>query len=154
MYELIIQTINFAILVGLLFYFMKKPVVEAVANRRKTIQKEVEDARLQKIDAEKKFNEFEGRLRSLEAEAQEIIEKARADARQIKARIIESANAAAARIVRDAEQSSKTALEDSRNDIRREVIGRAIEMAEEVIRERLSAEDQRRILTEYVGKVE
>ncbi len=154
MHELIIQTINFAMLVGLLFYFMKKPAVEAVANRQTLIRKEVEDARIQKLEAEKKFNEFEARLLSLEAEAKEIIEKARSDAKQIQARIIEAAKTSAAQIVQDAEQSSKIALEDSRNEIRREVVDRAIQAAEKMIRERLSAEDQRRILTEYVGKVE
>ncbi|MBI2605465.1 MAG: F0F1 ATP synthase subunit B [Deltaproteobacteria bacterium] len=154
MYDLIIQTINFAMLVGLLFYFMKRPAVEAVASRQAMIRREVEDARIQKLEAEKKFNEFEVRLRSLETEAKEIVEKARADAKQIQSRVIETAKASAAQIVRDAEQSSKIALEDSRNEIHREVVDRAIEVAEKMIRERLSAEDQRRILTEYVGKVE
>ena len=154
MNEFILQLVYFTLLVGILFKFLRKPIVERVARRQELIRKEVEEAKLMKLEAEKKYREFETKIKNLETETKEILNKAVVDAESFKKKMIENAKMTAERIIKDAEESSKAAFQDSKNEIRTEVVAQAIQTAEKIIRERLSKDDHKRMINEYVGKVE
>ena len=55
MSELLIPTLNFSILVALLGYFTWPIFKKSVKDRSETLKRLVDEARFQKIDAEKKF---------------------------------------------------------------------------------------------------
>jgi F-type H+-transporting ATPase subunit b len=152
--SLISPTVNFLILVLGLAYLLKKPVKEMVANRAAAIKTQVEEARVQKMEAERKYREFDERLNAFEAEAKSILERARADGEAVRTKIISDAQASADRIVKDAESTVQANLQEYKDQIRKETIAKAVELAERVIRERLSSDDQRRIVNEYVEKVQ
>jgi F-type H+-transporting ATPase subunit b len=153
MHELIAPGLNFTLLVILLVYFTRKPVKEMVRNRRDAIKTMVDEAAAQKSEAEKKFREFSDRLNAFESEAKAALDRAREEGETLKARIIKDAQASAERIIRDAEASSAANLNETKDQIRRETIAKAVDLAEKMIRDRLSSDDQRRIVDEYVGKV-
>ncbi len=154
MNEFILQIIYFTFLVVLLVKFLRKPIIDMVSSRQELIRKEVEEARLMKLEAEKKYKEFESKIKNLEAETKEILERTKSDAEMLKNKIIEAAKSTAVRIVKDAEDSSMAAFLDTRNEIRTELVEQAIVAAEKIIRERLSKDDHKRMINEYVGKVE
>lgn len=154
MHELIAPTINFVLLVGILAYFTRKPVKDMVAGRRVAIKTQVEEAQVQKSDAEHRYQEFSEKLNAFEQEARQIVERAHQDGEAIKAKIIKDAYASAERVVREAESTAQANIQEYKDQIRRETIAKAVEMAERVIRDRLSSEDQKRIVSEYVGKVQ
>jgi F-type H+-transporting ATPase subunit b len=153
MHELIAPGLNFTLLVILLVYFTRKPVKEMVKSRRETIKTMVDEAAAQKAEAEKRFREFSDRLNTFESEAKAALDRAREEGEALKARIIKEAQASAERIIRDAESSASANLNETKDQIRRETIAKAVELAEKMIRDRLSSDDQRRIVDEYVGKV-
>jgi F-type H+-transporting ATPase subunit b len=154
MHELIAPTINFTILVLLLVYFLRKPVREMISSRHLSIKKFFEEAQLQKAEAERKYREFSEKLNAFEAEAKKILETARADGETLKNKIVKDAHATAERIIKETELTAKANIQDYKDQIRQETIDRAVTIAEKIIRERLSTEDQRRMVNEYVGKVE
>lgn len=154
MNELIPPTVNLLILIGILVYTLRKPVKEMVASRQTAIKAQVDEARLQKNEAEKKYREFSDKLNVFESEAKQILDRAQDDAQALKTRILSDARAAADRIIKEAEVTAQANLQDYKDQIRRETIAKAVEMAESVIREGLSKDDQRRIVNEYVGKVQ
>ncbi len=154
MHGIWLQVVNFSILAVLLFWKLKKPTLNMVKERSELIKKEVDEARKAKEEAELKYKEFNVKLMGLDKEASEIVAKAKIEAEVARNTIIETAQKTAERIIKDAEASSKMAFEDSRGEIKKEIIEKAIELAEKMIREKVSAADQKRILTEYVGKVE
>lgn len=153
MHELIAPTLNFGILVALLFYFLRKPVKQLVADRQAAIKGQVQEAQAQKTEAQRRHREFNEKLRAFEVEAGQILEKAKADGEALKARIVKDAQANAERILRDAEATAQSNIQDFKDQIRRETIAKAVELAERMIREGLSSADQRRIVNEYVGEV-
>lgn len=154
MHELIAPSINFGILMVVLGYLLRKPVKDMVANRQLAIKTQVEEARAQKAEAERRYNEFTQKLRSFEAEAQSMLDKAKADAEALKAKIIRDAHATAERIVKDADAAADANVQEFKDQLRRDTIAKAVELAEKMVRERLSSDDQKRIVHEYVGKVQ
>ena len=154
MEHLIPQVINVVVLVAVLVYFLRAPIRAAVKSRQEVIKKEVDEARALKAEAEKKYKEFSQKLASLESEAAAILSQAKNDAEAMKIKIMQNAKSAAERVIKDAEQATTMALSDTKAEIKKEVIEKAIALAEKMIREKVTSEDQRRMLNEYVGKVE
>lgn len=152
--QLISPAINFALLVGLLVYFLRKPVIQFVASRSAQIRTQVEEAAAMKREAEAKLKEFEQKLRDFEKEAKELIENARLEGESLKTRIIENAQKTAERMIKDADATVQANVNEFKDQIRRETIEKAIQLAESTIRERLSDEDQRRFINDYVQKVQ
>lgn len=154
LHQLLPPTVNFLILIGLLFYCLRKPVKTMIVSRQSAIKSQIEEARIQKAEAEKRYREFNDRLTTFESEAKRVLDNAHVEADALKNRIIAEANATAARIVRDAEATAEANAQEYKDQIRRETIAQAVALAERTIRESLSKDDQRRIVTEYVGKVQ
>ncbi len=154
MHELIPPVINFSILIIVLVYFSRKPVMELVANRQMLIKNEVEEAKAQKLEAQRRYKEFTEKLQAFEAEAQQILDRAHSDGATIKSKLLKEAQINAERIVKDAESTALSNVQEFKDELRRETIAKAVDLAEKIIRDRLSTEDQRRIMNEYVGKVQ
>lgn len=154
MHELIPPTVNLIILVSVLFFVLRKPVKAMLLTRQHSIKSQVEEARLQKLEAEKRYREFSEKLVAFENEAQQILDRANAEAQAMKAKIISDARAAAERVLKETEATAQANIQDYKDQIRRETISKAVELAEKIIREGLSKDDQRRIVNEYVGKVQ
>lgn len=153
MHDLISPTINFSILVIGLFFLLRKPVVKMIANRRDQIDAQVREARAAKEEAENKLKEFSKKLSSFESEAQEVLKRAEQDALATKEKIIQSARVSAEKIIKEAELTAQANVQEFKDQIRRETIARVVAQAELMIRERVSSDDQKRIVNEYVGKV-
>lgn len=154
MHELVAPTLNFTILVIVLVAVLRKPLKAMVANRQSLIKAQVAEAQAQKTDAERRYREFSQKLGAFEAEARTILERARHDGEALQAKIAKDARANADRIIKDAAATVEANIQEYRDRIRRETIAKAVEIAERMIRDRLSIDDQRRIVNEYVEKVQ
>lgn len=154
MNELIIPTINFSVLVALLGYFGWPVFKRSAAERREAIKKLADEARVAKLDAEKKYREFEGKLRSFEAEYEQHLAQARADAEALKQRIIAEAKKTAEFLVKDAESTAVANMAEFREELRRAAVDAAVTEAERLIRGQLSKEVQNKIIRDYVEKVQ
>lgn len=153
MSDLIFPTINFVGLVAILFYFGRKPLSAMVRERRAAMKSMVEEAEHQKADAERKFREYEQKLQNYEQEAKQAIDKAKTDAEEMRKKIMSAAMLASEKMIKESEASVRANLEEFKFKIRSEVVNKAVEMSEKIIRDRLSTEDHRRIVNEYVEKV-
>lgn len=149
MEELKYQIINFVCFIVVLVYFVRKPLLDSIAKRHTDIKAAVEEARAQRVAAEKKLKELESKINALEAETATILSRATTDAEQMKNKIIEDAKKNAARMIADAESTAAGAVQDQKNEIKAEVVDKAIALAEKMIREKLSTDDQKRIVTEF-----
>ena len=154
MHELIPPVVNFSLLIIILVYFTRQPVRDLVAGRQSLIKTEVEEAKAQKLEAQRRYREFSDKLKAFEAETKQILERAHIDAEAIKAKLVKDAHVTAERIIKDAESTALSNIQEYKDQIRRETIAKAVELAEKTIRDRLSTDDQRRIVNEYVGKVQ
>ena len=94
----IITIINIFILFLILRKLLFKPVTKFMAERAGRIQASIDQAETDKAAAKELFAEYEAKLKNAEAEAQEILKTARADAANEADRIIAGGRAEAENI--------------------------------------------------------
>lgn len=123
---LIVQIINFTILLSVLWYFLYTPLITLIENRRAQIIKGVADAERAEValkDADAKRAEI---LASASIEAQGIVTGARASGKAREVEIIEAAQEKYERMITEAAQKSaeleREALIRSKQEIAKLVV--------------------------------
>lgn len=147
---LVVQFVNFGILLFLLWRFVLPPVQKMLDERRRRIQESLEAAdrmRSQAVDAEHQVQE---RLDEARGESRRIVEQAQSIATRIEAEARERAQAdieqLRARAVADIELQRDTAIAS----LRREFADITISAAEKVINQSLDRSAHRRLIQEVL----
>jgi len=130
------RVMNFAVLMFILIKFGAKPIGAA--------KKQV---------AERSYNEFSTKLATVEKDVDQIVEKAIAQAEIEKVKIIERAEKAAEDIKRQAQMAVANEVTAARRMLKNEIADQAAVMAEALIINNLTAEDQFKIVEDYLDKV-
>jgi len=147
------RIVNFVALMIILVKFGAKPIGAGLAARQKKIKDEIEDLQQKRAEAEKSYNDFQAKLASVESEIDKIVDRAVAQAEIEKVKIIEKAEQAAHDIKRSAEMAIQNELTEARRTLKNEVAEQAAIMAEKLIVNNLTADDQAKIIDNYLAKV-
>jgi len=147
------RVMNFIVLLIILVKFGAKPIAESLGSRRQQIRDEIEDLEAKKVKAEQDYKDFSLKLESVEKDVDTIVEKAVAQAEVEKARILEAAEQSAADIKRSAESAIANEITAAKRDLKVSATEQAAVMAEEIIVKNLTADDQVKIIEDYLGKV-
>lgn len=119
--DIVITGINIFILFFVMSYFLFNPAREVLEKRRKRIAGDLETAKTSREDALALKAEYEDKIKSIDKEAQEILDAARKKAKKQEADILAEAREEANRIVdranREIELEKKKALEDMKTEI-------------------------------------
>jgi len=130
---LILQMINFGILVGALWFFLYKPVLGMLKKREEMIAKGVSDAE----SAEKtrlQVEESKGAiLKDAEAEAQEVVSVAKQHGSDEKSKILKDAEERASKVADDAALRAKETVTKARKEAEKEITKLSILAAEKVL---------------------
>jgi F-type H+-transporting ATPase subunit b len=126
--------INFAILVGLGVWVVRKAMPNGFAPRTAEIQKGIEEARKASADAGARLGEIEGRLSRLDAEIAGIRAAADADFSVEEQRIKADAERDAQQVIASAEQEIAAAARTAQRDLKAFVAGLAVDLAEKKIK--------------------
>ena len=148
------KVVNFGVLAVALFFIVKKPVSQFFSSRVKDIEEELGELEQKKADAEKKLAEYETRFRNLEQESKQIVEDYIKQGEEAKKRIIAEAGAQAEKLEDMAKRNIEQEFKSAKAALQQEIAELAMEKAEAVIKESISAEDQDRLVDEYLKKVE
>jgi len=141
--------VNFGLLVFLLRRYASKPLAGFLQSRRAQMEVAIREAAEAKAAAESKLAEYEARLKTLDDELKTMrsdIEKA---AREDKERILAEAEDASARLREETAALVRQSAAALEREVRREVVVAAVEVAERVLRETTSGDDQRRLADRY-----
>jgi F-type H+-transporting ATPase subunit b len=147
------RVINFVVLAGLLFFVLRKPVAEALNSRIEGIRVQLADLEAQKEDAEKKLAAYNEKLSQLEKEAEKIVSHYIRQGNEARARIIQEAEAAAEKLQSKARRNIEHEFERARQQLQQEVLEQSLIKAEEIIKGKITAKDQDRLVDEYLAKV-
>lgn len=109
--------INFAVVVGLIFWASKKTLPGVFRNRTASIQKQIAEARQASEDANRRLTEIESRMGRLDQEITSIRSTAEKEAAAEEERIKAAAEEDARRIVESAEQEIAAAAKAARRDL-------------------------------------
>ena len=153
LWDLLYRTLNFAGLVAILFFSLRKPIANGLAGRRQAIMEQFDELEARKSEAEQKYREYEGRLSQIDAEVQKILDAAMAQGELEKQKIIDEANRSAADLQRQAEMAIQNELSEAKKKLRNEIATQAVTLAEELIKKNLQASDQVKLVEDCLGKI-
>ena len=151
--SLIVQGINFLLLLFILHRILYKPLVAKMQERTSAIQKALEEAQLARADAARQQEENAARLRSAYQEAAAIREQALKEAGEEQRKLVEAAQAEARRLVETARAQTDADIRRAREELRREVAGLAVAVAEKLVRKSLRDEDHHRIVEDAIQHI-
>jgi len=153
-YDLVMKFINFAILAGILFYFLRKPVSQGLADRRESIKKELEEALQAKEVAEAKYQEYQAKVANLEVEIRQLQADFKAEGERQQARIIADAEKASQGIRRQAEAAANTEVKRAADELRAEAAELAVRLAEAILAKAYTTEDQKKAVELTIQNIE
>ena len=147
------RVLNFVVLFGGLFFILRKPVSRALADRITGIKDQLQDLEARKQDAEKQLAEYNQKLAQLEKEAEKIVADYVRQGQDAKVRIIAEAKNAAEKLEEQAKRHIEHEFNAARERLQAEIIEKALVKAEARLKERITVDDQERLIDEYLAKV-
>jgi F-type H+-transporting ATPase subunit b len=151
--SLLIQVLNFAILLFLLHRLLYKPLLAKMEERSSAIKKSLDEAQAARAEAARQQEENAARLKAAYAEAAAIREQALKEAGEEQRRLLEAARSESQRMIESAKAQLDADVRRAREELRREVSDIAVDIAEKLIRKSLRDEDHRRIVDDAIASI-
>jgi F-type H+-transporting ATPase subunit b len=152
--SLIIQAINFLVLLFILWKLLYKPLVAKMEERTQAIRKSLEEAQAARAEAERQRQAHAAQIQAALGEAQAIRATALKEAAEEQRRLVEAARAEAGRLVQTAKAEMEQDIRRARQQLRQEVGDLAVQIAERLIKKSLRDEDHHRIVQEALSRVD
>jgi F-type H+-transporting ATPase subunit b len=147
------RTLNFAILMGFLYWLLAPKLKSFFVERRKNIKTSLEAAAAAKADAENKYKEYAAKLEKATDEIADIAESIKAQGVIEKERIIEDAKKAAAKIKEDAQARMEQEFKKASSQLRLEAAKLSVQMAEDILKRSITTADHDAMVRDYLDKV-
>lgn len=151
--DALIQGVNIFILFFALSYLCIGMVRDFVRKRQEKIKGELEFAATEKQDAIALKEEYDVKLRNINAEADEILNEARKKALKKEAQIIDEAKQEAARILARAENEIELEKKKALEDVKQEMISIASLMAAKVVAANIDTTIQNSMVDETLKEI-
>jgi F-type H+-transporting ATPase subunit b len=145
--------INFGIVLVILGWAVMPRLQRFLGARHQTIKEALEESARLREDARAKLDEYTERAKAAEREVDEMLAAIRADAEAEKQRILADAEAQAAALARDAENRIAAEIDRARAQLEREVVAVAVAVAEKLIRDKATSEDQVALVNTFIADV-
>jgi F-type H+-transporting ATPase subunit b len=147
------KVINFAILIIILFKFARKPFQNFLQKRTELIEKSLNEAREAKETATKALREVEERLKLKDAEIEAILATAKKSGEQERENIIAESARLKEKILEQAKTNIEYELKHAKEAIKAEAVELAMELAEKKLRDKLTKDDQEKLLSDSLVKI-
>jgi F-type H+-transporting ATPase subunit b len=144
---------NFVVLVGLLVYLLREPVRVYLADRGMQIRTDLVTAAAMKEDAIRQMAEIDLKLKQLPAELDRLRAGGHQEIAAEQGRIEQAATAERDRLLEQTRREIDLQLRAVRRDLVAHAADLAVQVARERIRSRITTDDQRRLLDQYLEQV-
>tara|TARA_B100001971_G_scaffold50076_1_gene45343 strand:- start:1273 stop:1896 length:624 start_codon:yes stop_codon:yes gene_type:complete len=147
------RVMNFVVLAAALFFLLRKPTSQALTGRIKGIKNQLSELESKKEAAEKQLAEYNNKLSLLDQEAEKIVDGYIRQGNEAKVKILREAEAAVEKLNEQVQKTIEYEFKQATMKLQKEILEKALAKAEGIIREKISSEDQNRLIDEYVEKV-
>lgn len=153
--DFIWRSFNFLVFAAILVYLLGKkfPVKDIFAARSQDIAQSFEDLEAKKVAAAQALKEAEERLAQVATERDKIIQQYLAEGEMEKARMLAKAEEVARRIKEMAALTIQQETKKAAQELKREVVDLATQLAEDLIKDKVTPADQQQLVEEYLKKV-
>ena len=126
---------------------------EAMDERRRRIQGDLENAEAARLEAERLLEQYREQLQQAREEARQLVEDAKRRADQTRQELIQKAERDAEMVRTRAEQEIQAQLERAKGELRRELGVLSVRVAEKVIGDNLDGDRQLRLVDRYIEEL-
>lgn len=151
--NLIWWTVNFLLLLVILYKFGRQPFLNLFKTRQENIVNQYNQLLEKKKEAEAKYIELQEKIKNLEKEAQEVYQNYVEQGMKEKERIIAEAQAQAERIKQQAELYIAQEISKAKASLREEIAELSLALAEELLKKNITPEDQKKILKTFINEI-
>jgi F-type H+-transporting ATPase subunit b len=151
---LVWQGVNLIILIAVVVYFARRPVLDFFRQRHDQVREDLDAAARLLSEAEARLAEWRSRAERLDAEVERIKSEAHERAARERERIVTEAQKSAERIRHDAAAAVDREVARARDALRAEAAELATELATDLLQQNVTPDDQRRLVDEFVTRVE
>lgn len=151
--ELIVGIIAFAVLFLILSRLAFPRANQALEERTRNIEGKLEHAERERRRAEELLRRYQEKLAGAEAEAQRIIDEARANAERLRKELAAKAEAEADRMIARGREEIQAERDRAVRALRNEVGTLAVELASRVVGDALDREAQLRLIDQYIEQL-
>ena len=146
----VVQVAALVIMILVIFFVAYKPVKKMLKKRQDYVVNNIKEAEANKILSEKNIKQANELVIASKKEASEIISNAKREAQNIAAKeineSIEQIRLLKIQAEKDIEQSRLEALED----IRKEIVGVALDASNEILKREVNEEDNKRVIEDFI----
>ena len=147
---ILIQAINFLILIFLLSKFLFKPLTKFLADRSAGIANSLAEAKAAHEAAAKAQVEYQARIRETQREVAAIREQGQREVEAERQRLLQASRDEAERLVAHAKAEIEAETKRAKASLREEAAGIAVAVAERLLGRNVSGDDQKRLAEQYV----
>jgi len=152
--KLIWRVINTIALIALLVYFLKKPLQTFFSERTAGIRRELAEAKELRMKAEETIKEYEAKIAGMERELDRMRGELQKAAGAESEKVIINAERMSASVVEAAKLAAEQEVRKAKAELQGEAVKLAVQLAESLIREKINQDDHKRIVEDYLAKVE
>jgi F-type H+-transporting ATPase subunit b len=134
---------NFVILVGLLFFLLRKPALNFFQSRSKSLEQEINQNKILFAEIKKENDELKKKIGALEAESAELINSFKQSGEEEKERIIKEAKVYAEQLKEDAKKIASSEVAKAYEELKDMVVELSYEQATKLIREEVKTGGQK-----------
>lgn len=143
----------FLLTMGILGWKVFPAISGGLEERHAKIQGAIDEAHQARDDAKSMLAERRSALEDARSQAKEMLDKARAAAEGTRKDILADAKAQQEAFLADARRELDQERDRLREDLRRETVDISLAVAERLMRTRLDAEENRRLVEEFVAEL-
>ena len=147
------KVVNFALLGGILVYFLKTPINTYLVTRATTIRQDLVTASETRATATAQLAEIERKLQALPAELEALKRQGAEDVTAEQARIAQAAAAERERLIAQTHREIESRLRMARRQLTEHAAELAIRVAEQRIKQTITPEDQLRLVDRYAAQL-
>lgn len=150
---LALALLNFALLLWLVVRLGRRPLRIFLDTRRRELEEQIAEASQLRAQAEQQLAAAQQQLGRVEGEVAELLAAAARDAEHEREHLLSQAAAEAQRIVAGAERTLRQEVDRIRRQLEVGAIGAALEAAERLLQQSVTADDRQRLQEECLAQL-
>lgn len=151
-FTIVVQWLNFGILLFLLYILLYKPLIKFLDARNAKLKQDIETAEKNREDTTKLHEEYEHKITQMKREALQYMEDAKRKALEERENIVKDAHREADRIVQGSRRDIHFEAERIKQELKAEVAGLVVDCAAQVLEREILEEDHKRLIHAFIEK--
>ena len=152
--QIITQAIAFVLVVLILRKFAWKPLLLVLEQRKEKIQSEFDRIEAQKQKVQTLTEEYQEKLKGIEAEARTRIQEAVNEGRKISQEIQAEARAQSKEILSKAQGDVEREVAKAKQQLKNDIVNLVISATEKIVQEKLDQEKHKKLIADFVEQAE